>query len=42
MTKPYKYLTGFDSYYQDALESLEKRKKKVNKDTARKIDKLKV
>ncbi len=42
MTKPYKFLNAFDSYYSEALERLKSLQLREQKDTDEKINKLKV
>ncbi len=42
MTKPYKHLLSFDSYYREVEVDLKRQKKRSEKDTKNKIDKLKV
>jgi hypothetical protein len=42
MTKPYKHLLSFESYYRDVEKSLENRQIRSEEDTALKVDKLKV
>jgi len=42
MTKPYKFLTGFDSYYMDVKDTIVLRETKKTKDPSVNIDKLKV
>jgi len=42
MTKPYKFLSAYDTYYQETLDLISVREKKVDKDTKKKINKLKV
>jgi hypothetical protein len=44
MTKPYKYLAGYDQYYRDALDKMKEReeKKSTNDELGKSIDNLKV
>jgi len=42
MTKPYKFLSAFDTYYQETIDLIAMRNKKINKQTDKKINNLKV